>query len=115
MGRILRHGTTRRRAESILANGPDPRFREPGGLDLAQGFSTAPPEGPFAVGTPEGYAAGKARNFPDEGGPAILEMEVPEEIVALAPDAGGEIRFAPGEGLEELRQAWHDIPKRILS
>ena len=29
---ILLHGTTRRRAEQILEHGPDPRYREPGGL-----------------------------------------------------------------------------------
>jgi hypothetical protein len=40
-------------------------------------------------------ASGKARLFPNEGGPAILEIEVPESIVRLA-DLGGEVRFEPG-------------------
>jgi hypothetical protein len=53
--------------------------------------------------------------FPDEGGPAILEFEVPEEIARLADDTGGELRFIPGFGLEELFQAWPSLPKRIVS
>ena len=36
----VQHGTTRRRAESILNAGPDPNFLEPGGLDRAGGLST---------------------------------------------------------------------------
>jgi hypothetical protein len=59
-------------------------------------------------------AAGKAALFPDEGGPAILEIEVPEEIVALAINEIAEIRFEPGFGLEELRAAWTALAKRIL-
>ena len=113
-GRVLHHGTTRQRAEAILRDGPNPKYQEPGGLDPARGFSTALPGGPFPVGSPAEYAQGKAANFPAEGGPAILEIEVPEEIVQWATDAGGEIRFEPGHGLEELLKAWPTIPKRIL-
>ncbi len=57
---------------------------------------------------------GKARLFPNEGGPAIIEIEVPESIVAKA-DLGGEVRFEPGYGLAELLAAWPSIPKRIIS
>lgn len=53
-------------------------------------------------------------HFPFEGGPAILEIDVPEEIAALGIDAGGEIRFEPGSGLEELQQAWPTLAKRIV-
>ena len=113
-GRILHHGTTRQRAEAILRDGPNPNFKEPGGFELAHGFSTAPPEGPFPVGSPEDYARKKAVNFPAEGGPAIVEIEVPEEIVQQASDTGGEIRFSLRNGLEELLTAWPTIPKRIL-
>ena len=113
-GRVLHHGTTRQRAEAILRDGPNPDFKEPGGLERAWGFSTAPPEGPFPVGSPEYYARNKAVNFPAEGGPAILEIEVPEEIIQRATDTGGEIRFEPGYGLEELLKAWPTVPKRIL-
>ena len=110
---VLRHGTTRRRADSILRNGPDPKFMEPGSTDPARGFSTCPPDGPMSVGTPEQYAVGKARNFPNEGGPAVFEVEVPEEIIELAIDAGGEVRFEPGFGLEELLKSWPQLQKRV--
>jgi hypothetical protein len=52
--------------------------------------------------------------FPDEGGPAILEIEVPEEIIALGGDLLEEVRFEPGSGLEELLAAWPTLAKRIL-
>ncbi len=114
-GRILWHGTTRRRAEAILRNGPDPKFREPGGPYQAEGFSTAFPHGPYLFGDPRVVAFGKAALFPEEGGPAILEIEVPEEIVALAQNEVSEIRFTPDAGLKELLAAWPTLPKRILS
>jgi hypothetical protein len=113
-GRIVRHGTTLRRAEAIVKNGPNPTFVEPGGQEKAQGLSTAYPESPTKVGSPEDYATLKAKLFPDEGGPVILEIEVPEEILELTEDVGGDIRFEPGTGLEELIAAWPTIPKRIL-
>ncbi len=113
-GRVLWHGTTRRRAEAILRDGPDPGFLEPDGLLIAGGFSTAPPHGPYDSGDPRVAASSKAALFPDEGGSAILEIEVPEEIVVLAIDMSTEIRFQPGIGLEELCAAWPTIPKRIL-
>ncbi len=114
MTRLLHHGTTRKRADSILQDGPDPAFMEPGGTDPARGFSTYPAGAPVSVGTAEQYAAGKATLFPNEGGPAIVEIEVPDDIVDLAIDAGGEIRFEPGFGLEELLQAWPTVTKRVV-
>lgn len=108
----LRHGTTRRRAEAILRDGPDIRFKEPHGLGIiAEGFSTAR-AGSENIDTPEVVAAGKARLFPDEGGPAIIEMDVPESIVRKA-ELGDEIRFEPGFGLEELLAAWPSISRRV--
>jgi hypothetical protein len=112
--RILWHGTTRRRAEAILRDGPDARFREPGGQDPAWGFSTAPPHGPYPCGNPRVLATRKAALFPDEGGPAILEIEVPEEIITVAVDQVAQVRFEPGFGLEELCAAWPSRPKRTL-
>ncbi|MCI0638001.1 MAG: hypothetical protein L0Y72_16750 [Gemmataceae bacterium] len=112
--RTLRHGTTRQRADSIMQNGPDPSFIEPGGIESARGFSTYPAGGPVTVGTPDQYAAGKAILFPNEGGPAVVEIEVPEKIAQLGIDAGGEIRFETGFGLEELLREWPTITKRIL-
>jgi hypothetical protein len=111
-GRILWHGTTRRRAESILKNGPDPSFLEPGGLDKAGGFSMAFPKGPYPLGSPADVARRKDRLFPDEGGPVILEVEVPEAIVQKA-SLNGEVRFDPGYGLEELLAVWPSLTKRI--
>lgn len=113
-GRVLRHGTTRKRAEAILRDGPDPDYVEPASPYRAEGFSTAPDHGPYPNGTPEDYAERKARVFPNEGGPAILEVVVPEDIYRLADDVGGEVRFTPGFGLEELRAAWPTLPRRIL-
>lgn len=110
----LLHGTTRQRAQSILLHGPDPDYVEPGGGPRAGGFSTAVARPPHPVGSPALYAAGKARLFPNEGGPAILEVEVPAWIVRLGSDTGGEIRFEPGDGLEELLAAWPALPMRIL-
>jgi hypothetical protein len=78
-------------------------------------FSAAPPEGPFPVGTPKGYARGKANLFPNEGGPVVLEVSVPTAVVELADETGGEFRFGLiGTGLKELIAIWPSLPKRIL-
>jgi hypothetical protein len=113
-GRIvrLRHGTTRMRAEHILQNGPDPTSVVGG--DTAYGFPTAPEHGPYPLGDPEDYARRKARLFPHEGGPVILEMDVPESIVALAVHPGDEVWFGPGFGLEDLLTAWPGISKKVV-
>jgi hypothetical protein len=112
--RTLRHGTTRQRADSILKDGPNLNFLEPGGMDPARGFSTYPVGAPISVGTAEAYAAGKAKQFPSEGGPAIVGVEVPEDIIGMGIDAGGEIRFEPGFGLDELLQAWPGLTKKVV-
>ena len=65
----------------------------------------------------------KAKNFPNEGGPAIVEVDVPEavvDLVLLHPIGGiafadsGEIRFEPGMGWDELIREWPNLSKRIL-
>jgi hypothetical protein len=109
----LRHGTTKQRAEAILKEGPKPNFREPGGLDTAEGFSTARLTGPYPTGSPEKAATGKACLFPNEGGAVFLEIEVPEAIVRQA-DLVGEVRFEYGFGMEELLAAWPSLVKRII-
>ena len=113
-GVILRHGTTRRRAEAILRDGPRVDFREPAGFDPAEGFSMSPPEGPFPLGKPEDYATRKASLFPEEGGAVILEVEIPADIAALGDTEGGDVRFLPGWGLGELRAAWPTLERRVL-
>jgi hypothetical protein len=118
---ILLHGTTRRRAEQIVALGPDPNSIEPGGGTRAEGFSTCLENGPFPLGTPEEYARRKAAGFPEEDGPVILSVDVPDEIIALAADevffplSQGVVQFDEGAGLAELRAAWPTLPKQILS
>ena len=122
---ILHHGTTLKRARSIEANGPDPDYREPGtgSLPPAEGFSTVIGDGrPCSTGTPEMAARNKAALFPDEDGPAILEVSVPARITAILyadPVAAGlarsgEIRFEPESGLNELRAEWRNLPKRVI-
>jgi hypothetical protein len=117
---ILLHGTTRHRAEQILQHGPNPHFQEPGGQVWDEGFSMNLETGPFLFGKPEDYARGKAKEFPDEGGPAILAVDVPEEIVQKAvndwfPLSQGLVQFDAGAGLEELLKVWPTLTKEIRS
>ena len=117
---ILLHGTTRRRAELIVRDGPDPRYREPGGRPTDDGFSMALESGPFPFGHPRDYARGKAAEFPDEGGPVILAVDVPDHIVRRAasewfPLSQGLVQFDTGAGFEELAAAWPDLAKEIRS
>ena len=116
---ILLHGTTRRRAEQILQQGPNQSFQEPGSQSPVRDFSMSLEAGPFLFGTPEEYARGKAAEFPDEGGPVILVVDVPQEIVARAvnewfPLSQGLVQFDSGNGLEELRAVWATLPKHTL-
>jgi hypothetical protein len=117
---MLLHGTTRFRAERILQHGPDPRFQEPGGRASDDGFSMNLEAGPFLFGAVEEYARGKAREFPDEGGPVILAVDVPDDIVRKAasdwfPLAQGLVQFDIGAGLEELLSAWPTLATEIRS
>jgi len=109
----LRHGTTLDRAQNILKSGPDPNFVEPGGGYPAGGFATAPTKGPYPLGSPADYARAKAGLFPGEGGPAIVEVNVPQSIVGKALRTLGEVSFAPGYGLEELRKVWSTLQKTV--
>jgi hypothetical protein len=122
---ILHYGTTLSRAQAIEAGGPDPTFREPGTghLPPAEGFSTVIGDGrPSSTGTPEEAARNKDALFPDEGGPAILEVVVPAWImdilladpIAAGLARGGEMRFEPENGLNELRAEWHHLTKRVI-
>jgi hypothetical protein len=116
---ILLHGTTRNRAERIIREGPNPWYVEPHSQAPEGKFYACTDAGPFHFGSPHEYARRKAAAFPDEGGPVILEMEVPENVVALAIDEEwfplrqGLVVFEEGKGLEELLAAWPTLPKRI--
>jgi hypothetical protein len=117
---ILLHGTTRVRAEQIRQYGPNARFQEPGGQAGDDGFSMSLEAGPFHFGTPAEYARGKSKEFPNEGGPVILAVDVPDELVREAanewfPLSQGLVQFDPGAGLEELIAAWPTLAKEIRS
>lgn len=117
---ILLHGTTRQRAESILQHGPNPRYHEAGGQPNEDGFSMNVEGGPIYFGHPGDYARGKAKEFPDEGGPVILIVDVPDDIIERAanewfPLNQGLVQFDPGAGLEELAAAWPNLAKAIRS
>ena len=116
----LLHGTTLSRARRILQFGPDPNFVEPGGVEKAEGFSTSIEHGPFPLGHPEEYARSKAMQFPQELGPAILAVSVPDKIVLLAindifPLSQGVVQFDEGAGLRELQENWTTLYKEIRS
>ena len=122
---IIRHGTTVQRARLIEANGPDPYYIEPnsGGRRWdPPGFSTCRADRPCNVGTPEQYAQFKAAAFPNEGGPAVIEIEVPADVVAVleadadARDAmdSGDTLFDPRVGMTELLAAWPNLVKRVV-
>jgi len=117
---ILLHGTTRHRAERIVAHGPDPDFIQPGGGTRAENFSTYLEHGPFHLLPPKEYACGKAADFPNEGGAAILAVDVPDDVIALTVDeyfplSQGLVQFDEGAGLEELRATWSTLWKEIRS
>lgn len=112
------HGTTLRRAESIVVHGPNPKYREPGGHPTDDGFSMYRDGGPYLFQPPERYAIGKSRQFPSEGGPCLLFVEIPTVIVERAwtpwfhPE-DGIVQFDAGAGLEELLAAWPSLVKEI--
>ncbi len=117
---ILLHGTTLSRAERIVANGPDLDFIEPGGGPPADEFSALLDAGRTdIVGSAQEYAIRKAANFPGEGGPVVLAVEVPDAIIELTFDAflprsQGLVQFdREGEALRLLLQAWPSLPKQI--
>jgi hypothetical protein len=119
---LLQHGTTRVRAELIQRDGPNPRYVEMNALSAADGFSTAPAQGPFAFGDPAVCARNKARLFPYEGGPAILEFELPDDLAdqiiadlhnpmqyGKACNWGDEIAFDVSFGIEALLREWPQL------
>ncbi len=115
---VLLHGTTLARARQILEFGPDLQFVEPEGTGKAENFSTYLEHGPFLFQRPEEYALGKAKGFPDELGPAIVAVDVPDDIIALAaapwlPIGEGIVQFDKGAGIEELLAVWPSLHKEI--
>jgi hypothetical protein len=116
---ILFHGTTLHRAERIVLTGPDLDFIEPGGGPVDE-FSMLLDTGRTdVVGSARDYASRKAANFPSEGGPAIVVVDVPDYILDLAFDAflprsQGLVQFdRDSTALQLLLQAWPGLPKEI--
>jgi hypothetical protein len=109
---ILLHGTTRLRAERIVAMGPDTKLLGP------DGFSTYLESGPFLFGALEEYACGKAAAFPNEGGGAIVAMDVPDDIVRLTVDdyfplSQGLVQFDAHTGLAALLAVWPRLWREV--
>jgi hypothetical protein len=122
---LISHGTTLERAKRLLQEAPNPDFIEPGGVHLtrAGGFSAVlSKEQDIGLLPAEFYAQSKSEIFPKEGGPAILEIEIPVWIVDILKNdpiaamiiSSGEFRFEPDLGLKELQQAWPTLSKRIV-
>jgi hypothetical protein len=133
----LLHGTTYTRAESIVQRGPDIHFVEPGGGGIAENFSFTAEGMWSAVGDSLIYARRKAAAFPNERGPAVLAVDVPEEVVRMAAVehlslfgdlieydeeadvgelvilCGGVIQFDPGAALDGLLAQWAALVKEI--
>jgi hypothetical protein len=80
----LLHGTTRTRAESIAQDGPDVTFVEPGGRGIAENFSFTAEGKPSAVGDSLAYDRGKSTAIPNELGPVIVAVDVPDDVVRMA-------------------------------
>jgi hypothetical protein len=115
---ILIHGTTRERAEHLLIHPPNSAYQEPGTLIVEESFSMYVEGGPYDYGSPEEYALAKSMLYPDENGPVLLRVEVPDDIVQLAesewfPIHLGLVQFDPGAGMEELVSGWAKFPKWI--
>ena len=96
----------------ILEHGPDPKLIHP------YGFSTCLEGGPFPLGTPEDYAYARAISCTDEGGAAIIAVDVPDRIIALVVDeyfplTQGVVQFDEGAGLAELLVVWPTLWKEL--
>ena len=134
---LLRHGTTRKRAEELVVHGPlnflGPVGQTIQGLGHEQGFFAAPvkqADDAGAAGTPSWYALEHHRYCLkyglDHGGPVVLEIEVPDELIGeVGRDEAGkannredEIWFGSDAGLDYgwngLFAAWPLLKKTII-
>lgn len=133
----LLHGTTLARAERIVQHGPDVGFVEPGGTGVAENFLFTAEGTPSDLGDSVTYARAKAAAFPNERGPAVVAVDVPDEVVRMAAVehlslfeglieydetaelsdlvalCGGVVQFDPGPALERLLGLWGALAKEI--
>lgn len=133
----LLHGTTLTRAERIVQTGPDVHFVEPGDTRVAENVSFTAEGTHSALGASATYALGKAAEFTAERGPAVVAVDVPDEVVRAAalehlalfdgiitcdPTAdlgelvalcGGVVQFDPGPALDRLLETWATLAKEI--
>lgn len=137
----LLHGTTRNRADSILMTGPDIDFVEPGGGSVtAENFSFTLGDSATSLGEAATYARDKAKNNPSEGGPAVVAVDAPDDIVRAATVehleaykvyglvieydegasvtelvalTGGYVQFDRGPALTQLLAVWGALTKEI--
>ena len=115
---ILLHGTTRLRAELIVRFGPDPHYAESLGQASDDGFATYVEGGRYMFHPSEECARRKSALFPSEGGPAILRVDVPDDIIQKTdlqffPLVHGVVQFNEKFGFEELRKAWPNLPREV--
>ncbi len=85
---------------------------------MAMEFSMSFESGPFPLMHPEQYATEKAKNFPNEGGPAILAVEIPDHLVELAIDdwftlEQGVLVFDESHGIRQLMASWDGLAKVV--
>lgn len=133
----LLHGTTRARAERILQQGPDVNFVEPGDTRGAENFTFTVEGTRSDLGASVVYALGKAAEFTNERGPAVVLVDVPDDIVRhatlehlalfegiisyniadglndLVALCGGVVQFDPGPILDNLLAMWATLAKEI--
>jgi hypothetical protein len=66
------------------------------------------------MGSPTQYALGKAAAFPGEGGPAILQLQMPKSLLNFGTSipGGGEVRFNPA-GSDALRFNWDQVKTTV--
>jgi hypothetical protein len=110
----LHHGTTMYRAERIIRVGPEPDYGKSVGVRGDHVFSLYCEGASPDYGTAEEYAFGKDRLFPHEGGPVILTIDIPDDIIAqsvpeIDPFSFGYVEFQKGFGIDALRAAWATI------
>lgn len=104
---------------------------------MAENFTFTAEGSPSALGASATYAHGKAAAFPNERGPALVSVDVPDDVVRqaalehlalfdglvsyntaadvseLVALCGGVVQFDPGPALDILLATWGTLAKEI--